>query len=274
MLWIKRIAALLVAIVGCLSDVPGVAAESKVLLVVVGGNSECHRDKGLWLLNQPGGKGEVTKRIAEKLRVPIGEVETHYFSWTGDPEDHPGCIAGKADYISQAHRYIREALAKPLQVPGRELVIVGWSNGGSTAYEMACQLSRASPERVSLLVTLDPVSRINRWNAATDPQNKCELPGTGGKRVRPAKTWIGVYTRSTGWASWRPSNIIALAGGAWNNTYPDLPANRARPLMLLQPADHGDVGRMWQCVLRSDAMRAWAERRAAVPATRETCKAN
>ena len=131
------------------------------LLVLVGGNSECRRDGGIWLM-----RDRLTRDIKKALGDQV-QVERRYYSWTGDREDHTGCLPEHRDWLDGS-KHIRTDWPELLRAaPGRKIVIIGWSNGGATAYELACSLSKSAPERVSLLVTLDPVSRL------TEPTDYC-----------------------------------------------------------------------------------------------------
>ncbi len=213
-----------------------------VLLLGVGGNSECFSNGGIKKLFNRAGDPRGAKLATDLLHLPNArsiQLENHYFSWTGDPEKDEGCITKNPDWVLGGSDYIRTQLKA---VAGRTIVIIGWSNGGATAYELACLLEREKDVTVSLLVTLDPAA----WTTTPCP-------------TYPARRWIGVYTKSDGLLQkLRFSNIIAYFGAAWNNTFPTSERQRAHPLFKLEPAEHGDTVEMWRnCVLNSDAYREW-----------------
>lgn len=229
------------------------ATKTSAIVVAIGGNSECighfgmrslfhkseaDRDKKL-----PPNTGILVRSVAGALKISPEEIDARYYSWTGDPADHEGCLPGNLDWIVGGSAIIQRqfsALDSPkLDV---KVVIVGWSNGAATAYELACDLTRKHRGRVGLLVTLDPVSYTTRTCMTDDEQAQPLYPG-----VR----WINVYTESSGWAKFfNPGNIIALLGHAWNEDFPRSRAARARPLIHIKPANHGDVACMWaRCVI-------------------------
>lgn len=176
-------------------------------------------------------------------------IAVRYFSWTGDNELHPGLLPGHPNWIFGGSTYIRRAVPELDEVPRsyRRVVIAGWSNGGATAYELACSLTHSQPDAVSLLITLDPVA----WTTRT-----CKAM-TGAFR-RPASAWINVYTASGPGNRLRTSNIIAFLGRAWDKHFPSGIDFRAHADHLLPNSDHGDTDRMWAEVVERDAvLTAW-----------------
>ena len=138
------------------------------------------------------------------------QFQHRYYAWTGDKGNNSDCLPGNSEWLDGS-KHIRADWPELLRsAPNRKIVIVGWSNGAATAYELACSISKLGSERVSLLVTLDPVSRL------TEPTDYCLREN--GTLIRPARMWIGVYTRSSGLdAITETGNIIhtyALSSGA------------------------------------------------------------
>lgn len=249
----KRLACLAFALsaallAGCstVHPVPAPEPHTRLVLVLVGGNSESVTEGGVWKLYRSG-CADARTRLPRTLPVEAGAVATHYYSWTGDDERYrERLLPGHWDWITGGAARIEQSLAPVLAAtPGTfQLAIVGWSNGGATAYELACRLALRRP--ADLLVTLDPVAWTTRPCA----------DHTGG-RLQTPPNWLHVYTASTGPDHFDPSNIIAFFGRAWDEAR--LPSRPAE-LHPLKPANHGDTCEMWDGrVLPSATFRAWAE---------------
>lgn len=210
-----------------------VKAAPRVLLLLVGGNSECSGKSGLWPIRE-----RVATDIASHLGVPRDRVSTDYVAWTGDPGDDSGCLPGTRQYLS-GHQAISRRLSSYGPPSSNDLLaVVGWSNGGATAAQLSEYLNGQDGTRpVSLLVTLDPVSRLT------------ERPKDSG-----AKTWLNVYTQSTGFDKLRSDNIIAAVGNAWDGfTGPKL--------IECMKGNHGEAERMWGAVvLPSAEFKDWTAR--------------
>ncbi|MEO7852925.1 MAG: hypothetical protein ABIR94_11830 [Rubrivivax sp.] len=232
---------------------PAMAPQADILLIVVGGNSEAGNEtKGMRKLYFGHDKVQESP-IVETLTKTDGDrrsIAVRYFSWTGDNEGNRDWRPGHPNWIFGGSTYIRQAVPELAAVPQsyRRLVIAGWSNGGATAYELACSLTNSSPDAVSMLITLDPVA----WTTQT-----CK-DMTGTPR-RPARKWINVYTASGPGNRWRTTNIIAFFGRAWDEHFPagaDIRANNAD--QLLPDTDHGDTDQMWAKVVVPDPdLAAW-----------------
>ncbi len=251
-LWIM-IAALSLA--GCASlDLQIFSPDPPSLIVVlVGGNSEWIHKGGIWKLYGGKGQSKEKMRIVQDLSqlkdVVPERVAAHYFSWTGDPEDHMSPLPGTWSWITGGSGHIRTQLPglTDLKYQGIPIAIVGWSNGGATAYELACDLTVRHGVHVGLLVTLDPVA----WT--TKPCSDGTLPS-----VKPAEEWISVYTRSHALQRLGLGNIVAFFGNAWDD---DATPTTPTDLILLDGVNHGDTEKMWEKMKAdSQAIGRWAAR--------------
>ena len=151
------------------------------------------------------------------------------------------------------------------QAHGRELrIVVGWSNGGDTAYKTAAGLGR-----VDVLITLDPVSRLTSGHWLPFVDRAFRKP-TG------VENWFHAWTTSWGkshteamkarlgngiqeqerrerqneTAPTNLGNLIAAAGGAWNSQ-PEADLN------LALAGNHGHVAAMLGRVTASPAYLDW-----------------
>ena len=218
--------------------------EKKVLLILVGGNSESISGGGikkLYLSREKFADSALAKYFKEKAGLNPHDVEPYYFSWTGDDEDHKGFLPGHWRWISGGDERIQMSLNNVLGSlrATQQLMIMGWSNGGATAYDLACALS--ARRSVDLFVTLDPVS----WT--TSP-----CVGTVARR------WIDVYTAGGPRNRLTFGNIVALLGHAWDN---DALPTRPTSLHRFYPANHGDTNTMMETfVLEDKVFKDWVER--------------
>ncbi len=203
----------------------------QLLLLLVGGNSECRANKGLWPI-----KDDITSDLSAALGLDEGVISTDYIAWTGDPADDPGCLPGNAQYLNGHIAITRQLKSYAALEHTTQLVVVGWSNGGATAAQLSEYLYDTTGIRqIDLLVTLDPVSILT---SRTDSAQ--------------AKLWLNVYTESSGFNKLRLTNIIAFFGGAWNDfDGPDL--------VTCMKGNHNEVLRMWRgIILPSMQFQDWA----------------
>lgn len=214
---------------------------SSATLVLIGGNSECTADKGIWLL-----RPTITDDIAAGLGVDKSTMSLHYFGWTGDLPGTGGCLPETWDYVHGQDAILRALELDPLLYT-KPLIVVGWSNGGATANQLAALISSdKKPRGVDLLVTLDPVSFFS-------------------KRQEPSKStvWQNVYIRSKSfWSKFNDfGNFYSGIGGAWDDFGP-----ASQPCI---EANHGDVWLMWNEVIRQDKFGSWvAKNRITSPTAR------
>jgi hypothetical protein len=244
---------LLSALLSSCSSIPALSrpasADTRLIVVLVGGNSETLHDDGIWKLYKGRDKSH-DAHLLTSIRKHTGlgrdQIATYYFSWTGDDEDrrssflpgHWNWIYGGADYIAGSLKTVLDRATGNVR-----LAIIGWSNGGATAYELACTLG--TKHQPDILVTLDPVS----WT--TKP---CSYYSN--TTLASPRNWIDVYTRSGPASRLKSGNIIAFLGRAWNDDH--LPSSPTA-IHKLSPANHGDIREMWDTwVVEDSEFKKWA----------------
>lgn len=198
------------------------APHPRAVLVLVGGNSECRDDRGLIRYH-----GEIIQDLRSRLGLTSDQLSIAYYSWTGDPVSSRGCIPGRLPWFGDVP--ISRALEERGYLrPDVPLIIMGHSNGGATAYDLAARLCTRKSRPASLLVTFDPVSRI-------DPR---------ARRIG-ADTWLHTYV---------PYHTpVIRVGGPWRS-------ERAADLNLLVQTTHGGVPDMWAATRDSEPFRRWQAR--------------
>ena len=232
------------ALAGCASQQVAVReplpANKSVLLVLVGGNSEARSPGGI--MKVYGGRESFSSSylaaMFRKHGINPALVQPYYFSWTGDDEDDKGLLPSHWSWITGGDERIAETLKKPLlSLSGtQQLVVMGWSNGGATAYDLSCGLASFRP--VDLLITLDPVSRTTR---------SCQGP--------VARRWLNAYTASGPGDRFKTGNIIAFLGGAWDD---DKLPSQPTASKKLDGANHGDSKRLLEERIEQEAsFKAW-----------------
>lgn len=211
----------------------------KLHIIAIGGNSEASAAGGAQSLRQLS-DGDGGGQLANLLLAPRQsgnkfQISCDYFSWTGAPRTDTWWIPIPPMHLNGANRIVKDRVDSARD--DTSLIVVGWSNGGDTAYNTAKKI--ATKRTVDALITLDPVSRITslHWVPFMGPFDK----PTG------VKHWFHAYTTSWGsdykkaaeeekkrggsenandkdrqaqedqtkWYS--PGNFIAAIGGAWNS---------------------------------------------------------
>lgn len=165
-------------------------------LIVVGGNSEASiaEEPSLRKMSNGANGGALAQELFKGFFTSASPtIACDYFSWTGDGREDewwlpiaPGIWDGPAKIVK----------ALGARTDGAPLVVIGWSNGGDTAFKTAAMLNR----RVDALITLDPVSRITRG----------ELTTADDMIVKPDNVdrWFHVYAEV---------GLISFFGGHWGS---------------------------------------------------------
>ena len=225
-------------------------APPKLILILVGGNSEAIHDGGLWKLYKGSlgtdKKYSLLKNLEGRTNLSGSEIATYYFSWTGDDESlRDNWLPSHGSWVTGGSAWIERSVGGVLNMhPTAQVAIFGWSNGGATAYELACTLS--AKRALGLLVTLDPVS----WT--TKP---CTYYSEG--RTLTPTPWVNVYTSSGLLSRLNAGNIIALVGRAWDAD--KLPSKVSKEsLHKSEDTNHGATETMWRKVLEDKTFDKWA----------------
>ena len=213
---------------GFQNESPNVVAN----IIFVGGNSQhcAGNDEQLLHIWRP-----VTEDIARRLlnaeHPNIDRIGRHYFSWVGDTfnPNKESCIPNLFGNVWRGETPIRSELERrQLLDQNKALIFVGFSNGAATAFDVVADL--CPTHRVSLLVTLDPVSRL------------------AGRRERlGTEHWLHVYIPR--------HDFIIFAGGPWRGNAPESRLNR---MVMPNETGHGDVENMWRAVASSTEFEQWA----------------
>jgi hypothetical protein len=164
-------------------------------------------------------------------------VSCTYYSWTGTPREDTWWIpVPVVHWFGAGH--IAKFESRPDPVKASALIIVGWSNGGDTAYNLAKRIAR-----VDALITLDPVSRLTsaHW-----------LPFNGAfPKPLGVRFWFHAFTRSSGVkGKINLGNIFAAVGGPWNDQ-PKADVN------VMVPGNHGDTVAMLTRLTQSEKYRTF-----------------
>jgi hypothetical protein len=217
--------------------------QARMHVICVGGNSEASFAGGPQSLRQLS-NGANGGRLGQMLPDPLGagrrmvDVSCTYYSWTGTPREDTWWIPVPVVHWFGADRIARGE-GSPAAAWTRKqsaLVIVGWSNGGDTAYNLAKRMAK-----VDVLFTLDPVSRVTsaHWLPFMSVFAKPES----------VRLWLHAYTSTAGLKKiTNPGNIIAAAGGPWNS-------QPRADVDVKVSGNHGDTVAMLTSLVQSDIYR-------------------
>jgi hypothetical protein len=212
------------------------ALDEQARVVFIGGNSQCRRPNR----HLGGIHKEIVDAIAAQLQLDDSwrQISTASYSWTGSGASHEGC-APEFGLVGlnlwDGEKEIEEDLRRLgwLRDTPNPLIIVGYSHGAATGFDLAAKLCREHP--VSLLVTLDPVSVIDR--------REVELG---------SETWLNVYVDQYTW--------MITAGRPWRGNAPEARLNRlVRVNSAGGPIGHGDPRDMWHAVAATEQFAAWGD---------------
>ncbi|MEO1014094.1 MAG: hypothetical protein AAFX08_02785 [Pseudomonadota bacterium] len=187
-------------------------------VIGVGGNSErgLASDGQTILKLTSGGVNSPLANILKSNAPALRIDQVIYFSWTGLPRDNDDPLDYKHNVWNGA-----SLIEKSIGADADETIIVGWSNGGDTAFKLAKRLGARGLKTV--LMTLDPTSLLTRYHSWL----------TGFIAKPPGvELWVNAYPVSIHLAaifdSEKPvfseapirstveGNVIAGFGGGWN----------------------------------------------------------
>ncbi|MEM8813125.1 MAG: hypothetical protein AAGF59_10945 [Pseudomonadota bacterium] len=201
--------------------------------------------------------GSLSQKLMLHTRKPVS-FDVQYFSWTGAPIADDWWLATPPMHLNGPKR-VRDALKdQPAFKKAEHVVVVGWSNGGDTAYKIAEGLG--ANQKIDILMTLDPVSRVTSYHWVPFIARQSKPDGVG--------LWLHAYTTSwgrsrsdaeepdqeqaqnTGARPWHPSNIIAAVGGAWDSR-PSADSN------IAVVGSHGDTKIMLERLIQTQQYQQW-----------------
>ncbi|MEM6912898.1 MAG: hypothetical protein AAF511_02865 [Pseudomonadota bacterium] len=192
-----------------------------LLILVGGNSERWFAHKNSLLIQKDAVRQQFAGAIGRGLGggAPETALPVRYFSWTGAPEredtwiDYGGVAnaaagfaggflvgnvtfslggaiaAGTAAAVTAHSRWVSKCddrIIAELNSLGelsgpQNIHIIGWSNGGDTAYQLARTLSQSGQlqSTVQTLITLDPVSRFSDVRQATPFDKSMPKPGAG-----------------------------------------------------------------------------------------------